>query len=559
MSNGYKSNTERAAELQEKALSIRDYMQEPDTMKQIMAALPKWLRADNFIRLFYTAMMQNTELLECTKQSLLSCMIQAAQIGLEPVLGKAALIPYAREVQFQPMYKGLIEVARRFAYISITAHVVYEVDEFDMSWGDDEKIIHIPDFRNPEREESAKLGAYDVWKGDDKEVISRRFMPQSDIIHIRDTYSKAWAKKGAKSVWGLHEDEMFIKTVIKNHCKLEPQCIEMERAVSLDDRAELQKTQLGMGSLNGLPMPSTFDFDVKIPEEEGEPPKTGDKKQADIVKTLSAQYEIPVADINTFVTYIAKKREKTEEWVRQNALESPDSFARAVKRYTDTLKAEKRAAKTRGEPQGKDDGKPTPNPAHIKEWSHSRKGQSPSTGLRGFVMKNLERIWTVYKSDVRDLLIAKFKNFYPGEVFPEYKKPIFKPPTTNGKKQETEEAGASGADDKPPFDNPLTRGETEGEQGEQGPSVAEEVGKSIRDAADAEKRHLSNYENAVDAVLKFQNPGDKFTANDIEKFMEEQAHMEGLTVMAFKADVMKMQQFPEYFDKFRTSIGMPIE
>ena len=105
----YKSETERAAELQEKAISIRDYMQEPDTMRQLMAALPNWLRVDRFIRLFYTAMMQNPALMECTKQSLLSCMIQAAQIALEPVFGKAALIPYGKEVTFQPMYKGLME------------------------------------------------------------------------------------------------------------------------------------------------------------------------------------------------------------------------------------------------------------------------------------------------------------------------------------------------------------------------------------------------------------------------------------------------------------------
>ena len=57
--NNFKSEAEKAAELQEKAISIRDYMQESDTMRQLMAALPKWLRADRFIRLFYTAMMQN--------------------------------------------------------------------------------------------------------------------------------------------------------------------------------------------------------------------------------------------------------------------------------------------------------------------------------------------------------------------------------------------------------------------------------------------------------------------------------------------------------------------
>ena len=264
----YKSETERAAELQEKAISIRDYMQEPETMRQLMAALPKWLRADRFIRLFYSAMMQTPKLLLCTKQSLLSCMIQAAQIGIEPVFGKAALIPYGMEVQLQLMYKGLMEVARRFADITITGHVVYEVDEFDIVWGDNEKLHHIPKF-SPERIESKKIGAYDIWKVGN-EIRSRRFMPTSDILFIRDTYSKAWKKDGKQSVWGKHEDDMFLKTVIKGHCKLEPQCIEMERSVELDDRAEIGRTQIGLGRIDELPMPSAFDFKGMEPAEPGQ-------------------------------------------------------------------------------------------------------------------------------------------------------------------------------------------------------------------------------------------------------------------------------------------------
>uniref|UniRef100_A0A6H1ZDC2 Putative DNA recombination protein n=1 Tax=viral metagenome TaxID=1070528 RepID=A0A6H1ZDC2_9ZZZZ len=528
----YKSETERAAELQEKAISIRDYMQEPGTMKQIMAALPQWLRVDRFIRLFYTAMMKNYKLMDCTKQSLLSCMIEAAQIGLEPVLGKAALIPYKNEVQFQPMYKGLIEVARRFAYISITAHVVYEADRFEMSWGDDEKIIHIADIRNPDREKSAKLGAYDVWRGDDKEIISRRFMPTSQILFIRDTYSKAWQKDGKASVWGKHEDEQFVKTVIKNHCKLEPQCIEMERAVELDDRAEIQRTQLGMGRIDELPMPTAFDF--KAPETgdtgtEEQPKGTGQQDgtqaspPADVVKTISAQSGIPVAAIKEFISFIAKRQEKTEQWVEENALKSPESFIRAVRARVETLKKEGEKPK----PNGKES---EVNEALIKEFWNLRVGHGGKTGLKAYVTQNMKHIYEDYPEAVLAKLKEKFEAFYPGETFPApFKKQETPPP------EETQANGAAGK--------------------VAGQSHAEEVGQGIMERHDEEANLLDRYDNSVESAMKFDKSGVKYTIKELESFMLEMAHMEGIAYSSFKADVMRRHQFLDYFDKFIARIS----
>ena len=54
--------------------------------------------------------------------------------------------------------------------------------------------------------------------------------------------------------------------------------------------------------------------------------------------------------------------------------------------------------------------------------------------------------------------------------------------------------------------------------------------------------------------MKFENPDGKFTANDFEKFVEEQAHMEGLAINTFKADIMKNLQFPDLFEKFKKEV-----
>ena len=547
----YKSETERAAELQEKAISIRDYMQEPETMRQLMAALPKWLRADRFIRLFYSAMMQNPQLMECTKQSLLSCMIQAAQIGLEPVFGKAALIPYGKEVQFQPMYKGLMEVARRFGDIIITGHVVYEVDEFDIEWGDNERLHHKPKF-GPDREKSEKIGAYDIWKVGD-EIRSRRFMPTSDILFIRDTYSRAWKKDGPKSVWGKHEDDMFLKTVIKGHCKLEPQCIEMERAVELDDRAEIQRTQLDMGRIDELPMPSAFDFKGMEPAEPGpEQPKQPEQPKgkapdapppADVAKAISAQSGLPVPAIREFISFIAKRQEKTEKWVEENAMKAPDSFIRAVTARIATLKAASAEKKANGK-------QPDANEKLIKEFLNLKVGTGGKTGLKAYVTQNLKHIYDDYPESVLAKLKEKFQAFYPGETFP-----------APAKKQEAPQAeerpstGAGGADAAPPFSNPNVPENHVAQSNNQGQSRAEEAGKGIMDRHDEEVDLLTRYVNSVESVLKFDKSGVEWTSADFEIFMREQAHMEGIAYSSFQADVMRSHQFPDYFDKFIARIS----
>ena len=90
---------------------------------------------------------------ETTPQSFLGAMMTAAQLGLEPntPLGQAYLLPYwnskanAYECQFQLGYKGLLDLAYRSGEISvIQAHVVYENDTFDYSFGLDPQLKHIP-------------------------------------------------------------------------------------------------------------------------------------------------------------------------------------------------------------------------------------------------------------------------------------------------------------------------------------------------------------------------------------------------------------------------------
>src|SRR5262245_29100413 len=101
---------------------------------QIKLALPAHLTPERMIRIAMTSIQKNSDLLNCTPQSLIGCVIQSAQLGLEPdsVLGHAYLVPFKTTCTFIIGYKGLQRLARQSGEISkIWSKVVYANDYFD--------------------------------------------------------------------------------------------------------------------------------------------------------------------------------------------------------------------------------------------------------------------------------------------------------------------------------------------------------------------------------------------------------------------------------------------
>jgi len=122
---------------QQKAIDLRNYLNGDRVKAQISAALPKWLSPDRFLRVIFGAALRNPKILECSVESILQSVMMCAQLGLEPILGRAHLVPYwngkkrCLECQFQPGYQGLTDLARRSGMIQdVYAQVVYEADHF---------------------------------------------------------------------------------------------------------------------------------------------------------------------------------------------------------------------------------------------------------------------------------------------------------------------------------------------------------------------------------------------------------------------------------------------
>lgn len=202
---------------------------------QIEKALPSVLTGERFSRMVLTAMSTNPQLTECTPNSFLGAMMQAAQLGVEPntPLGQAYLIPYRNhgqlECQFQLGYKGMIDLAYRSGeIISISAHEVCENDDFEYELGLDEKLRHKPALKD----RGAVILYYAVFR---TKAGGKGFavMSVDDIKNHAKKYSRS--ANSSFSPWSTNFDAMAKKTVIKQVLKYAPIKTEFVRAIASDE------------------------------------------------------------------------------------------------------------------------------------------------------------------------------------------------------------------------------------------------------------------------------------------------------------------------------------
>lgn len=201
---------------------------------EIAKALPSVITPERFTRMVLSAISSTPQLGNCTPQSFLGAMMNAAQLGLEPntPLGQAYLIPYKNkgtlECQFQLGYKGLIDLAYRSGEVQIIqAQVVYSNDKFEYELGIDPKLKHVP----AATDRGEPISVYAMFKtvsgGYGFEVMS-----MDDIKAHAKKYSKAYGSD--YSPWKTNFEEMAKKTVLKRVLKYAPLKSDFARDISSD-------------------------------------------------------------------------------------------------------------------------------------------------------------------------------------------------------------------------------------------------------------------------------------------------------------------------------------
>lgn len=217
---------------------LRRILEAGPVLAELQKAMPPGLSPKRLVRQCMSLVQRTPRLLQCTSISMLSGLMQAAELGLELTgpLGHAYLIP--RKIKatgemtatFQLGYKGLIALAYRSPALgSLTARHVREADEFEVALGTENRLHH-----RIARGERGPIVSYYACAfflrgGHDFEVWSR-----ADAEAHRDRYA---ASRGDDSAWKTAFDAMGLKSVIAALCRRLSLCPEAQAAVGAEEEA----------------------------------------------------------------------------------------------------------------------------------------------------------------------------------------------------------------------------------------------------------------------------------------------------------------------------------
>jgi recombination protein RecT len=319
---------------------------DPKLKKQVMRAIPRHMDADKLLRVAMTTIRTNSMLLKCTKQSLLACIMGAAQLGLEPepALGQCYLVPYwnkrksVYEATLIPGYRGYLSLARRTGEVaSVSAQVVYENDRFNLEYGLNERLEHVP----ADGDRGEVRGAYVVFRYQDKSH-SFDYMSKADIDKIR-----ARSQASDKGPWVTDYPEMAKKTVIRRHIKMVPLSVDLARADYAETLAITGEDQAGLF----------------LPDAVGENQQiTLTGQTVETFKKFVVERQLDPAAVDRFVKITATRNETSTDAVEMAAQDNPDQFLTGFQLWLDREKEKEMEAKPEPEPEPA--YRPTGQPAY---------------------------------------------------------------------------------------------------------------------------------------------------------------------------------------------------
>lgn len=184
------------------------------------------------------------EIIQRNPDSFLTALMASASLDLMPNTPEqlAYLIPYGNAMQFQLGYKGLIKLARRSGEIlTISAENVYEGDEFEVRYGSERTIHHVPDFDVDRTDYKKVTHAYAVAKLTNGEM-QFAVMTRKELDKIQSTVKSS----STDSPWKQWPERQSIKTVLKRLAQLLPSSTDdsLQKAVALDNLAEGGKLKM---------------------------------------------------------------------------------------------------------------------------------------------------------------------------------------------------------------------------------------------------------------------------------------------------------------------------
>lgn len=209
---------------------------------RLAALLPDALPVERFLATVLSVVERNPDLRQCTPQSLYTCILQAAELGLQfGPLNQAHAVPYwnaskgCYEAQFQVGYLGLRDLAERYGDVEdMDAQLVRERDEFAYELGVSPTIVHRPALD----QDRGSVTHYYCWARTKSGTLKLAVMTQAEVRAHRDRYAKRTKDGQFSPAWRLSEETMGLKTVIRRCMKLLARSPQLRTAVSLDEQTE---------------------------------------------------------------------------------------------------------------------------------------------------------------------------------------------------------------------------------------------------------------------------------------------------------------------------------
>lgn len=240
--------------------------------------LPSDINPQRFTEAVRLALATNSDLLQCTPESVVGAVLKAAKLGIDVsggALGHGYLTKYGTECTLVPGYKGLVALAVLAGVVQdMTPLVVHEADHFVVEEGDNPRIEHRPFVP---RKASEKRGAIIA-------TYTRVLLPSGarvvkGLLYLDDIERIEAGVKASKSPWkGPHRTEQIKKSSIKNAFKTlgvpsSEQAARLRGALEADNDADVIDVE-GGAVVDALPTQQSRTNQVKARLTSGQPRET---------------------------------------------------------------------------------------------------------------------------------------------------------------------------------------------------------------------------------------------------------------------------------------------
>lgn len=200
---------------------------------QIVQILPKHLTPERVLKLIIGELNRSPSLLQCSPISVVNCVLHAASLGLEIRPRSAYLVAFGSVCQLLIDYRGKIELCFRSGLVEdVETRLVYKGDEFNIQFGTDPKMVHVPKFAEDESKDAVQLGYAMCWY----KAARRPHVEVMSVGQIEAIRAKSRAKD--KGPWISDWHQMARKTLIHRMANYIPQSPELARSQDIDDALE---------------------------------------------------------------------------------------------------------------------------------------------------------------------------------------------------------------------------------------------------------------------------------------------------------------------------------